>query len=125
VVVYEGGGVANFERLQGRAHDGYAFLYAFDLLELDGTDVRTLPLDERKDRLRQLLRDAAIGIQFNEHVEGDGDQVFAHACKLGLEGVVSKDRTRAYRLGRTRGWLKIKNPQAPGVLRFDDRDERA
>ena len=61
-------------------------------------------------------------IQFNEHIEGDGDQVFAHACKLGFEGIVSKDRTRLYRSGRSKTWLKIKNPQAPGVLRFDDRD---
>jgi ATP-dependent DNA ligase len=51
--------------------------------------------------------------------------VFAHACRLGLEGIVSKDHTRPYRSGRSKHWLKIKNPQAPGALRFDDRDAPA
>jgi ATP-dependent DNA ligase len=51
--------------------------------------------------------------------------IFAHACKLGFEGIVSKHRTRPYRSGRSKTWLKIKNPKAPGVLRFEDRDELA
>ena len=66
--------------------------YAFDLLVLDGVDVRPLPLAERKDRLRQLLQGCPPGIQFNDHIEGDGAEIFAHACKLGFEGIVSKDR---------------------------------
>jgi ATP-dependent DNA ligase len=115
-------GVADFERLQGRTHDREAFLYAFDLLELDGEDWRPRPLEARKDRLARLMANAPAGLQFNEHIEGDGDQVFAHACKLGFEGVVSKDRTRPYRSGPSKTWLKIKNPRAPSVLRFEDRE---
>ena len=123
VVVCDDAGVANFDRLQGRAHDRQAFLYAFDLLELDGTDVRPLALEQRKDRLRQILQQAPAGIQYNDHLEGDGAEIFAHACRLGLEGIVSKDRTRPYRSGPTKTWIKVKNLQAPGVLRFEERDE--
>jgi bifunctional non-homologous end joining protein LigD len=60
------------------------------------------------------MANAQAGLQFNEHIEGDGDQVFAHACKLALEGIVSKDRTRPYRSGPSKTWLKIKNPQGAG-----------
>jgi ATP-dependent DNA ligase len=55
-------------------------------------------------------------------LEGDGAEVFAHACKLDLEGIVSKDRTRSYRLGIVSHWLKTKNPKAPGTLRFKKND---
>jgi bifunctional non-homologous end joining protein LigD len=80
---------------------------------------------ERKGALRRLLRRAKSGIHYVEHLDGDGAEVFAHACRIGLEGIVSKDRTRPYRLGRVKHWLKIKNPQAPGVTRFEDRDAPA
>jgi ATP-dependent DNA ligase len=116
-------GVANFDRLHSRRNDGEATLYAFDLLTFDGGDMRELPLELRKDRLRQLLKSCPAGIQFNDHIEGDGATVFAHACKLGFEGIVSKDRTRPYRSGPSKTWLKIKNPEAPGVLRLDDPDK--
>jgi bifunctional non-homologous end joining protein LigD len=94
-------------------------LYAFDLFELDGEDCRPQPLHARKVRLEKLLATARAGIQYNEHVQGDGQLVFEHACKLGLEGIVSKHRDHPYRSGRSKTWLKIKNPAAPGVLRFD------
>ena len=97
------------------------FLYAFDLLELDGEDWRPRPLEQRKARLAKLLAKAPAGIQYSEHVEGDGAIVFEHACQLGLEGIVSKHREHPYRSGRSKTWLKIKNPKAPGVLRFEDR----
>jgi bifunctional non-homologous end joining protein LigD len=71
--------------------------------------------------LAKLIANAPAGLQFVEHLEGDGAEVFAHACKLGFEGIVSKDCTRPYRSGPSKTWLKIKNPHAPGVLRFDDR----
>jgi ATP-dependent DNA ligase len=109
VVVGDDGGVADFERLHSRDHDGRAFLWAFDLLELDGEDLRSQPLLERKGALRRLLSRSKTGIQFVDQLDGDGAEVFAHACKLGLEGIVSKDRTRPYRSGRTKTWLKIKN----------------
>jgi hypothetical protein len=56
------------------------------------------------------LRRAKTGIHFIDHFEGDGAKLFAHACELGLEGIVSKDRTRSYRSGRSKTWLKIKEP---------------
>jgi hypothetical protein len=58
---------------------------------------------------------ASPGIRFNEHIEGDGPTVFAHACKLGLEGIVSKRKDSMYRSGRSPDWLKMKNPAAPAV----------
>jgi bifunctional non-homologous end joining protein LigD len=63
-----------------------AFLYAFDLIELNGDDLRRDPLEVRKATLASIVAKARSGIRFNEHMEGDGPTVFAHACKLGLEG---------------------------------------
>jgi bifunctional non-homologous end joining protein LigD len=114
-------GVANFALLHSREHDGRAFLYAFDLLELDDVDLQPFRLERRKDQLRILLLGCARGIQFSEHLEDDGAAVFAHACRLGCEGIVSKDRTRPYRSGQSKTWIKIKNPKAPGVRRFEER----
>ena len=62
------------------------------------------------------------GIWFNEHIEGDGPIVFAHACKMGLEGIVSKRKDSAYRSGRSPEWLKMKNPAAPAVKREAEKD---
>jgi ATP-dependent DNA ligase len=118
VVCCDGAGVAIFDKLHSRAHDGEAFLYAFDLLELDGEDWRPRPLEERKARLEKLLAKAPAGIQYSEHLEGDGAAIFAHACKLGCEGIVSKHREPPYRSGPSKAWLKTKNPAAPGMLRF-------
>ena len=114
-------GVANFEKLQSQALNGRVFLYAFDLLERGGVDLRPQPLEERRGNLQYLLRKVTGGgIQFNEHIDGDGATIFKHACKLGLEGIVSKHREHPYRSGPSKVWLKIKNPLAPGVLRFED-----
>jgi ATP-dependent DNA ligase len=99
VVVCDDAGIANFKRLQARAHDREAFLCAFDLLELDGVDLRPHPLEARKDRLAQLIADAPAGPQFTEHLEGDGAVIFAHACKLGFEGIVSKGPHAALSIG--------------------------
>jgi bifunctional non-homologous end joining protein LigD len=115
-------GVAMFEMLHSRAHDDHAFLYAFDLLEVDGEDLRPRPLEERKARLASLLAKAPAGIKYSEHLEGDGAAIFAHACKLGFEGIVSKHREHPYRSGPSKVWRKIKNPAAPGVLRFKDEE---
>jgi bifunctional non-homologous end joining protein LigD len=83
-------GVSDFDKLHARRHDHCVFLYAFDLLELNGDDLRSETLERRKAKLQRLLSRADNGIQFNEHVEDDGQLVFHHACKLGLEGIVSK-----------------------------------
>jgi bifunctional non-homologous end joining protein LigD len=65
---------------------------------------------------------ARPGIRFNEHIEGDGPTVFAHACKVGLEGIVSKRKDSAYRSGRSADWLKMKNPEASAVKREAEED---
>ncbi|WP_407170363.1 non-homologous end-joining DNA ligase [Bradyrhizobium sp. ORS 111] len=79
-------------------------LVAFDLLYLNGRDIRKLPLFQRKAELKKIL--GGTDIQFSESFEIDGRQMFAHACKLGLEGVVSKVRGSAYPAGRTNDWVK-------------------
>jgi bifunctional non-homologous end joining protein LigD len=112
------GGLAIFDKLHSRAHDHDVNLYAFDLLELDGKDWRPRAFGERKARLAKLLAKAPAGIQYTEHLEGDAAAIFAHACKLGAEGIVSKHREHPYRSGPSKAWLKTKNPAAPGMLRF-------
>jgi bifunctional non-homologous end joining protein LigD len=82
-------------------------LYAFDLIELDGDDLRRDPLAVRKAT----------------HLDSeDGPLVFAHACKLGLEGIVSKRKDSRYRSGRSPDWIKSKNPNAPAVKREAEED---
>src|SRR6516225_7191881 len=93
---------------RNRRHDDSTFLYAFDLNELNGDDLRRDPLEVRKATLASIVPKASPGIRFNEHMEGDGPTVFPHACKLGLEGVVSKRKDSAYRSGRSPDWLKMK-----------------
>jgi ATP-dependent DNA ligase len=110
-------GVPWFDRLRYRHHDGAVFLYAFDLIELNGDDLRHEPLITRKATLASVVSKAAPGIRFNEHFEHDGPIVFAHACKLGLEGIVSKRKESRYRSGRTPDWLKTKNPASPAAKR--------
>jgi bifunctional non-homologous end joining protein LigD len=111
-------GVAVFERLHSRSCDDQVFLYAFDLLELNGEDWRPRPLEERKAALARLLAKAPAWIQNNEHIEGNGAEIFAHACRMGLEGIVSKRREHPYRSGRSQTWLKVKNPASPAMLRL-------
>jgi len=98
------------------------FLYAFDLIELNGDDLRRDPLEVRKAALRGMLAKAGLGLRFNEHIEGDGPTVFAHACKMGLEGIVSKRRDSMYRSGRSPDWLEMKNLAAPAVKREAEED---
>src|SRR5258706_4930273 len=105
--------LASFERIRYRQHDGDVFLYAFDLIELNGDDLRRDPLQVRKATLASVLAKAGSGIRFNEHIEGDGPTVFAHACKLGLEGIVFKRKDSPYRSGRSPHGLKMKNSDAP------------
>ena len=115
-------GLASFERIRYRQHDGDVFLYAFDLIELNGDDLRRDPLQVRKTTLASILAKTRPGIRFNEHIEGDGPTVFAHACKMGLEGIVSKRKDSAYRSGRSPDWLKMKNPDAPAMTREAEED---
>jgi ATP-dependent DNA ligase len=106
----DGAGLAIFDKLHSRPYDGEVILYAFDLLELHGEDWRPRPLEERKARLARLLARMPAGIQYTEHLEGDGAAIFSHACRLGAEGIVSKHREHPYRSGPSKAWLKTKNP---------------
>ena len=106
-------GLADFQLLRRRAP---AILCAFDLLELDGKDMRREPIEVRRAELARLLRRSAIGLEFNEHIDDeDTARVFEHACRLGFEGIVSKRRGSRYQSGRSYDWLKLKNPNAPAA----------
>jgi bifunctional non-homologous end joining protein LigD len=122
-IVCDENGLADFELIRGhRTAD--AIHCAFDLLELDGRDLRRRPIEERKGLLAKLPhdRDSDLSIVLNQHYEGDGDIIFQHACKLGCEGIVSKRLGSIYRRGRSPLWLKVKNPNAPAVKREAEED---
>ena len=121
-VACDDNGVALFNCVRYRHHDESIFLYAFDLIELNGDDLRRDPLEGRKATLEMIPAKAGVGIRFNEHMEGDGETVFRHACKLGLEGIVSKRKNSAYHSGRSPDWLKMKNADAPAVKREAEED---
>jgi bifunctional non-homologous end joining protein LigD len=108
--------------LRGRRHDRLAALCAFDLLELDGRELRHAPLEDRKRLLARLIGKASPGIVLNATFVEPGDVVFKHACALGCEGIVSKRLGSRYRSGRSRDWLKFKNPAAPAVRREAEED---
>ena len=121
-VCCDGEGMPVFDRLRYRRDDRHVFLYAFDLLQLDSRDLRREPIEDRKAELAKLLRHAKSGLQLNAHISEPGDIVFRHACKLGLEGIVSKRLGSPYRSGRSNDWLKSKNPDAPAVKREFEED---
>jgi bifunctional non-homologous end joining protein LigD len=123
VVICGEDGVPVFDRLRyGRHPQSEAVLFAFDLLELGGEDFRRTPLEERKVALAKLLRKSSWALQLNEHIAESGEIVFRHACKLGFEGIVSKRLGSPYRSGRSRDWIKSKNPAAPAVKREAEED---
>lgn len=121
-VICSDNGLAVWSRLHSRVEDATASLQAFDLLELDGEDLRPLPLLERKKRLKRLLGRRRRGIVYTEHLAGDGPIIFAQACALGCEGIVSKRADLSYGSGRSKAWLKTKNPAAPAALRLVEED---
>jgi bifunctional non-homologous end joining protein LigD len=115
VVVLDDKGRSDFQKLQNSLsseNDEPLVYYAFDLLHLDGRDLRPLPLFERKDALAALLREnagkSANTVRLSEHVVGQGAEFFRQACELGVEGIVSKRANAPYRAGRGRDWLKVK-----------------
>jgi bifunctional non-homologous end joining protein LigD len=87
------------------AHE--AMLYAFDLLYLDGRDLRRLPLETRREELEQIVSYKGV-IRLSEEIVEDGATLLRHSCEMGLEGIIAKDRKASYRSGRTGDWLKIK-----------------
>jgi len=118
VVVCDEHGVANFNRLRyGQRVKPEAVLYGFDLLALEGEDLRGMSIEMRKRKLADLLDSAKPGLQISEHLHGDGSDIFLHACQLGCEGIVSKRLGSRYSSGRTDNWIKVKNPAAPAVKR--------
>ena len=116
-IVCDDSGMAVFDLIRGHGRNGSAILCAFDLLEVNGEDIRCEPLENRKRRLVGLLRLPHDGIAFNEHYEVDGTTIYRHACALGCEGIVSKRLGSPYRAGRSAHRLKIKNPVSPAVKR--------
>jgi bifunctional non-homologous end joining protein LigD len=121
-VACDDSGMPSFDRIRYRRHDASVFLYAFDLIEWNGDDLRREPLAVRKATLASVLAKAAPGLRLNDHIEADGRTVFAHACKMGLEGIVSKRKDSLYRSGRSPDWLKSKNPACEAVRREEEED---
>jgi bifunctional non-homologous end joining protein LigD len=111
-------GMSDFEALHSRKHDGEVQLYAFDLLALEGDDLRALPLSMRKTNLERLLDRQPHGIFAAPYEAGEiGPALYRQACIMGLEGIVSKRRDRTYRAGRCDHWVKVKNPSHPAMHR--------
>jgi bifunctional non-homologous end joining protein LigD len=102
-------GQSDFGAMRTKAGGAEACLVAFDLLTLGGEDVRQRPLEERRDKLARLIP-GVDGVLFSEAIEAEGATVFAKACEMGLEGIVSKRAGSRYRSGTSRNWLKSKNP---------------
>lgn len=111
-------GISDFNALHSRHNDHEVQLYAFDCLSYGGDDLRRLPLAMRKTNLMQLLRGRSQGIFVAPYEIGEiGPELFEAACRMGLEGLVSKHRQRAYRGGRCDHWLKVKNRRHPAYTR--------
>lgn len=105
-------GTTSFQGLQhalSGGGQGRLVYFVFDLLHLDGHDLKGASLEDRKRALERLLRPRENGsIRYSRHVVGQGEAVLRGACRLGLEGIVSKQRAGPYESGRGRGWLKVK-----------------
>ncbi len=114
-------GVADFNALHSRKLDHEVRLYAFDVLAIDGDDPRALPLSMRKTNLDRLLARRPDGIFLAPFEAGEiGPDLFRAACRMGLEGLVSKRRDRPYQAGRSKHWIKVKNRKHPAMGRVMD-----
>ncbi|WP_158266652.1 hypothetical protein [Alsobacter soli] len=100
----------DFHALRSKQAGLQAVLMAFDLLELDGRDLRQLPLVERRAALARLLAAPVDGIALVDALDEQGPDLFRHACELGLEGLVCKRKDSLYRSGPSLAWLKAKCP---------------
>jgi bifunctional non-homologous end joining protein LigD len=121
-IVCDENGLAVFDLIRRHGALASAVHCAFDLLELNGEDLRRQPIEERKWRLANLLDGSHLSLVLNEHFEEDGAMVFRKACELGCEGIVSKRIGSPYRSGRSAHWVKVKNPKAPAVKREAEED---
>ena len=112
VIVPDGKGASDFDALEiamgprGRSAD--MLFYLFDLLHLDGFDLRAAPLVDRKRILKELLSGVGAPILYSDHMEDNGQKMFEHACEMGLEGVISKRMDAPYKSGRGESWIKVK-----------------
>src|SRR3954469_17383898 len=109
--VYGSNGLPDFQQLRrelGRPTSTRLYYHAFDLLYLDGYDLRNVPFLKRKALLKQVLSDAPNTFIFVEHLEADGEEVFRNACAMDLEGLVAKRADAPYRSGRQESWIKLK-----------------
>jgi len=112
LIVQDENGISDFDALRSAIHKARHRLvfFAFDLLHLNGKDLRRTPLLERRAALRKLIEpDQRSPIQFSDHADCDGLKFFKAAADLGLEGIVSKRASCLYRPGRSKSWLKTKN----------------
>jgi bifunctional non-homologous end joining protein LigD len=114
-------GISDFNGLHSRRHDDEVQLYAFDVLALEGEDLRKLPLHLRKTNLARLLAGRPEGIFVAPFEQGEiGPDLFRKACEFGLEGMVSKRRDSVYRGGRSPSWIKVKNRSHPALDRVKE-----
>jgi bifunctional non-homologous end joining protein LigD len=114
-------GIPDFNALHSREHEEEVQLYAFDILALDGEDLRPLPLSLRKTNLARLLARRPDGIFVAPYEQGEiGPDLFRACCNMGLEGLVSKRVDRPYRGGRSPDWVKVKNRKHPAMERVKD-----
>ena len=114
-------GIPDFDALHSRQRDEEVQLYAFDIMALDGEDLRGLPLSMRKTNLTRLLARRPDGVFVAPFEEGEiGPDLFRAACDMGLEGLVSKRRDRPYQAGRSKHWIKVKNRRHPAMSRVMD-----
>lgn len=108
LVAFDARGITSFQRLQRRGRERAAvFLYLFDVLRLDGSDVRPLPLRERKAKLRRELKFEGR-VRYTPHRNEHGEELFREACQKGLEGVIAKRADSPYRAVRSSDWRKLK-----------------
>jgi len=111
--------------LHSGKHNEEVQLCAFDVLVMDGDDLRRLPLSMRKANLARLLRGRPDGIFINTFEQGEiGPDLFRKACEFGLEGLVSKHRDRPYQSGRSKHWIKIKNRKHRAFARVQEAHSR-
>ena len=121
-IVCDKSGLAVFELIRRHGSIASAIHCAFDLLELDGRDLRRERIEKRKELLAELLAGPQVSLIFNECFEEDGAIIYSEACRLGCEGIVSKRLGSFYRAGRSRHWIEVKNPEAPAVKRKAEED---
>lgn len=108
-IAHDERGLPNFNALRSVEGAEHAVLYGFDLLVRAGEDIRLWRCDERREALLEVLGRTSTGVlRFSHDIEGEGRTIFEHACRLGLEGIISKLKSAPYRSGKDPNWRKVK-----------------